>query len=281
MSARVYKLINRSEREALLAPLRGILGRWMEHYAAGDPTTCCTLLLADEAALDRTVARQWIQGTRLPGSEPALAMGLEEGWEQDLASVVLGERQAAALDPAGHKLIHELSAGLFAELGQRVLEALLPKQPAAGAVSWVSLGSTSLGWTSVADEPAAGVPALQSRSGDPTMLCECRLGERLTVLLALPPATVFECLASTPASSAGSLQLEPRSRALQSETVVLEAIVGEAEIAVEELGTLSVGDVLKLNRKIHQPVQLCVRGGGPVCVARLGALRGRTALQLT
>lgn len=269
MSARVYKLINRSEREALLAPLRGTLGRWMEQYAAGEPATRCTLLLAEEAALDRTVARQWIQGTRLPGSGPALAMGLAEGWERDLASLLLGERQAAALDPAGHKLIHELSSGLFAELGQGVFEALLPKQHTAGGTR------ASLSWTSLACEPA-----LQARSGDPMILCECRLGERLTVLLALPPATVFESLAPTPAPSSGSPHLEPRSRALQSETVVLEAIVGEAEIAVEELGTLSVGDVLKLNRKIHQPVQLVVRGGGPVCVARLGALRGRTALQL-
>jgi flagellar motor switch protein FliM len=113
------------------------------------------------------------------------------------------------------------------------------------------------------------------------MVCDCRVADRLSLLFALAPLTVLESLASVAARSVGAVQLEARGRALQSETVVLEAIVGEAEIAVEDLGSLSVGDVIKLNRKIHQPVQVCVRGGGPVCAARLGLSRGRTALQLT
>ena len=263
MSARVYKLINRSEREALLAPLSASIRRWAEQYAAGDPTVRCALLLADEAAPDRTGARQWLQGARPPGPEPALAIGLDEGWERGLAALVLGERQAAALDPAGRKLIRELSAELFADLGQGVLDSLSPKKQE-GAVSWAS---------SFAAESGLG--------REPAILCECRLDDRLTVVLAFSQSTVLESLASTASSSTGSVQLEPRVRALQAETVVLEAIVGEAVIPVAELGTLSVGDVIKLNRKIHQPVQLCVRGGGVVCVARLGALRGRTALQLS
>jgi len=275
MTAKVYKLINRSEREALLVPLRAFLERWMQNYAAGDPTMRCTLQLTDGPLLDGTLARHWLHGTRLPGTEPVLALGLEEDWQRDLAGLVLGERQAAALDPAGRKLINELSSGLFAELGQGVLDALIPKKHAAG-----SAHGPALNWTSLGADSLAGAPALQARSGDPAILCECRLGERLTVLLALPAATVFECLSSTAAPSANSQHLEPRARALQSETVVLEAIVGEAEIALEELETLSVGDVLRLNRKVEQPVQLIVRGGGPVCVARLGSLRGRTALQL-
>ena len=266
MSARVYKLINRSEREALLAPLSASIRRWAEQYAAGDPTVRCALLLADEAAPDRTGARQWLQGARPQGPEPALAIGLDEGWERGLAALVLGERQAAALDPAGRKLIRELSSELFADLGQGVLDSLLPKKKE-GAVTWASSFAAESG--------------LSARSGEPAILCECRLDDRLTVVLAFSQPTVLESLASTASPSTGSVQLEPRARALQAETVVLEAIVGEAEIPVAELGTLSVGDVIKLNRKIHQPVQLCVRGGGVVCVARLGALRGRTALQLS
>jgi len=60
-----------------------------------------------------------------------------------------------------------------------------------------------------------------------------------------------------------------------------EAVAGEAELALEELTTLAVGDVIRLNRKISEPLQLRVRGGGVVCAARLGSTTGRTALQLT
>jgi flagellar motor switch protein FliM len=75
--------------------------------------------------------------------------------------------------------------------------------------------------------------------------------------------------------------VEPLSRALQTQRVVLDGVAGEAELALEDLTTLAVGDVIKLNRRISEPLQLCIRGGGVVCAARLGASKGRTALQLT
>jgi flagellar motor switch protein FliM len=62
---------------------------------------------------------------------------------------------------------------------------------------------------------------------------------------------------------------------------VLDGIAGEAELALEELTTLAVGDVIKLNHKISEPLRVCIRGGGVVGAARLGASKGRTALQLT
>src|SRR5690348_3974161 len=98
MSARVYKLINASEREALLSLLNTGFGRWMQQYAAGDPTVLCTLLCADDRGMVMTDALQWIQAACPSGTAPALAIGLTEGWERELAGLVLGERQAA-LDP--------------------------------------------------------------------------------------------------------------------------------------------------------------------------------------
>lgn len=81
-------------------------------------------------------------------------------------------------------------------------------------------------------------------------------------------------------SKAAPGALEQRSRAMRSESVVLDAIAGEAEVAVEDVTTLAVGDVLKLDRAISEPLQVRMRGGGAVCSARLGALQGRAALQL-
>ena len=75
--------------------------------------------------------------------------------------------------------------------------------------------------------------------------------------------------------------VEPVSRALQAQVVELDGIVGEAELAVEELSTLAVGDVIRLNRKISEPLQVRLGGGAVVCAARLGSLKGRTAVQLS
>src|SRR5215472_1943766 len=126
MGARVYKLINGSERKALLSLLNTGIGRWTQEYAAGDPATRCTLLSAEDEGL--TGIRQWIQGTRPSRSGPVLAIGLEEDWERRFAGLLIGERQASVLDPAGTRLIRGLSSELFAELGQSVLGALLPKK---------------------------------------------------------------------------------------------------------------------------------------------------------
>jgi flagellar motor switch protein FliM len=98
--------------------------------------------------------------------------------------------------------------------------------------------------------------------------------------IVLWPATVMSSLAPT-APAPGSERVTPLSRALERQVVRLDALAGEAEIAFQELATLAPGDVLRLDRRLSEPVEVRVQNGGPVCSARLGTSRGRLALQLT
>jgi len=287
MAVRPFKLINHSEREMLTARLTDGIRRWSARYAPDDAQIRCVLALPSET-LPCPEPREWMLATR--HSAAVLAIGLPEDWPRGLAGLVLADlvgrqdpegrrdpagrrdlavrqdTQTVVLDPAGLQLMRELGAGLLEELGQSVLNAALaiPAASAEGGLVW----------------SRAPAPDLAGGPGDGRVLGHCTLGDTLQLVMTLWPETVQRCLAVEVPRSAGQAPIEPLSRALQEEAVALEGIAGEAELALEELTTLAVGDVIRLNRKISEPLEVRIRGGGVVCEARLGVSKGRTALQL-
>jgi hypothetical protein len=260
MEVRPYKLINRSEREILTARLIEGIRRWSVRYAPDDARTDCVLVLPGDDVVQLPEPREWVLATRQ--AAPVLTIGVPEDWPRGLAGLVLTERQAVALDPAGLQLLRELGAGLLEELGQSLLEAI---HPAEGSLAWRRITAPTF----------AGTPA------DGQVVGHCRLGDALDLVVTIWPDIVQRCLAASAPRRVAAAAVEPLSAALQAEKVVLDGIAGEAELVLEELTTLAVGDVIKLNRKITEPLQVCIRGGAVVCAARLGASKGRTALQLT
>jgi hypothetical protein len=259
MTIQPYKLINSSESAVLTARLLEGVARWVAQYALEETAARCTLETYGEPLPQ---AHEWVMGVRPSG--PVLALGLPEDWPRQLAGLVLPERQAVALDPAGVRLMQELGVGLLEDLGRSVIDSVLTKRSDADLV-----------WSRTA------APRSEPRPENSFVLCRCQLGAGMELRIALWPATVLACLSpAVPRPAVGSL-VEPVSRALQAQVVVLDGIVGEAELAVEELSTLAVGDVIRLNRKFSEPLQVRLSGGAVVCAARLGALKGRTAVQLS
>ena len=261
MTIRPYKLVNRTERGILTAWLTDGMRRWSTRYAPDDAQTHCMLVLPGEDTAQIPEPREWILATRQ--SAPVLAIGLADDWPRGLAGLVLS--QSVSLDAAGLQLMRELGAGLLEELGQSVLDAALATHAAEGGLVW----------------SRASAPAFAGGLADGQVFGHCRLGDTLDLIITIWPETVQRCLASDAPRRAAAAPVEPLSGALQAQRVVLDGVAGEAELALEELTTLAVGDVLKLNRKISEPLQVRIRGGGVVCAARLGASKGHTALQLT
>ena len=261
MSIRPFKLINRSEGQLLTARLSEAVLRWSTLYVPADPSPQCMLISADEVSVEFEQPCEWLLGTRASG--PALAIGLQGDWLRHLGGVLLTERHADALDPAGLALLRDVGSRMLEELGAGILDALSAKPPAEAAVAWTFAAS----------------PPMDAGAGNCFVFGQCQLGS-LSLLVVLWPGTVLASLAPTAPRRSNSLPVEALSKALQAEAVVLEGIAGEAELAVEELSTLAVGDVLKLDRRISEPLQVRIHGGDVVCSARLGASRGHTALQL-
>lgn len=263
MAVRHYKMLNASERETLAACVGEGVNAWAgEHLSCGDPAVC-TLVALEDAGAALTEEREWILASRSPSGE-MLAIGLPCDWPHELARLVLTGHSALSLDPAGVALMRAAGTRFIESLAHGVLAACHPGGPQERHLSCARVAA----------------PQIDLSAWSGYALARCQWGESPALLILLWPAAVLECVGAALQAKGSREPLEPRSRAVRSETVVLDALAGEAELAVEEVATLAIGDVLKLDRAISEPLQVRVRGGGHVCSARLGALQGRAALQL-
>ena len=61
---------------------------------------------------------------------------------------------------------------------------------------------------------------------------------------------------------------------------VLEVYAGESELALPELATLAIGDVIKLDRRLEDPALVKLGAGAPLCAGHLGTDGNHKAVQL-
>lgn len=257
MGIRAHKIINRSERALIERRLLEGLREWGERYAIVPLAPTCRIRPAEEKADDSVppVATWW--RCEQSGVQ-VLALGLPGDWPATLCRLLL---PASVLEGGAHpvsSLLRSLGVELLQELGETLLDALREAKPTARR-QW-------------REEPPATPPSVA---------VTCELAGVLTVQLRLETATIEACLGANTPPLPRSLPKGRLSDALRGERVTLEAVLGKAELSAAELMSVRVGDVLKLNRALHEPLELQVRGGGVVCGARLGLHVGRTALQLT
>lgn len=79
--------------------------------------------------------------------------------------------------------------------------------------------------------------------------------------------------------------LEPRSEATSRSKVFVQAMLGQCELTAQQLATLAVGDVIILDRSIHDPVALVLEPADRmapafVATARPGQRAGKLSIQL-
>lgn len=72
----------------------------------------------------------------------------------------------------------------------------------------------------------------------------------------------------------------PIRRAIEQNSVTLDVIAGDAELTLSDLQTLQVGDVVRLDRKLHELLRIGVVDGESICSGHLGATKGSKAVQL-
>ena len=68
--------------------------------------------------------------------------------------------------------------------------------------------------------------------------------------------------------------------ALLNEHLKLKVLAGEVQLELGLLQTIAIGDVIKLNTKINEPLQVFSDDGTRLCEAFLGSCDGRKSIQL-
>jgi hypothetical protein len=266
MGIRPHKIINRSERALIERRLLEGLREWAERYAIVPLAPSCRMRTAAEKPdeSEPPVAAWW---RCEQGGVQVLALGLPGDWPATLGGLLL---PASVLEGGAQpeiSLLRSLGIELLHELGETLLDALRGAKPV-----------TRRQWR---EEPPATPPTATMNGSLESIAVTCEMAGVLTLHLRIEAATVEDCLGAKTLPLPRGLPKGRLSEAVRGERVTLEAVLGTAELSAAELMSVRVGDVLKLNRALHEPLELHVRGGGVVCGARLGLHVGRTALQLT
>jgi len=252
MSPRPFLLLGDSDHRLLAQRVDDALAAWQREWlpdGAPGPVFCL------EAA---PRAERWLAAQS--GGSLHLLVGCTPGWLAQLGAQLVGEPQPdESRSTPGTSLAARLGEALVETLARR----LLGTTPAAAAAE--------LRWD------AEGVPEAWLAPGAGAALHG--LSPALPFVIALSPALVAASLPKARAGRDGREALAPRSGAVETCAVELQAVVGNAELELGELARLSPGDVIVLDRRLDEPLALQL-GVHRVARVQLGTAHGGKAVQV-
>ena len=102
----------------------------------------------------------------------------------------------------------------------------------------------------------------------------------LVVMALVAEATAFKSYSRASLAGASALKLSDLDTSLRAQSACLEVILGHTELSLADMMDLGPGDVLLLDRHIHQPLVLSATEGQVELPVHLGRQGDRFAVQL-
>ncbi len=256
-------MVNQSQRTLMLSQLRVCLDRWQQKWWAAEAPEL-TLVGLDATHFPEPNAAGWYVSMHSDQNHPV----------------------AAIPAPLSGLLANSLLAGVVdADVSPRPMTVLAILEGQA----WIDLlniiRDSALG--AGQDRPVAAsrtddfnLSAIR-QAYDGLQCIECRVGDQRLFCIYLWPEAVESWFKEIkPFTETRRNPIARLSDAVESEKVSLNVQVGRAEITVEELTALSIGHVIRLNRKLDKPVDVHVGENNPVCRGYLGAQGHHIAVKL-
>jgi flagellar motor switch/type III secretory pathway protein FliN len=256
MTAQPFRLYGETELARVHERLRAALRAWAEEWLA--VRTADVGAPAPPVSLEALQARSWLTANVV--GETLFGVGRVPYWQRALAELLAGVTDSA---DAGE-------SPLASRIEHRLLRAL-----AEGVASQGGIGG-ALEFAERAEPPTADL----ARPGSGYLSAVVRYGDTPLLEVLLAPPLALRLAGATGQGARRSEGLTARRQALGAEPVVLEVQAGSAELALADLQTLAVGDVLRLDRTLREPLAITVATEGTVCLGHLGLLHGRKAVQL-
>lgn len=260
MSDAIFWLASRSEQKWLTRKLQQAAASWCDHWSRENLPLTVDLL---GSASDIPVRMyRWQQGTTQDGLSVAVGVPIDTDW--GLRFVLTG----LAYDEVG-----AVRGAAACEIETAVLRGFVcTLLVQSGALTT----ETPIVWRT--ELPDAG--ALDSTRG--FVAAECRIpGSHTALSVVLFPETTRAYLADLTISAQHSkIAVRSLRQAVESQTINVEVIAGQAELLLQEIAALSVGDVLRLNRKIDEPLRVVIADSDLPVTGYLGMTGTRKAIQL-
>jgi flagellar motor switch/type III secretory pathway protein FliN len=195
-------------------------------------------------------------------SEDYLLLTLPRGFAASICERIFGAplelREDRALSPSEGSLLEELSARWMGALQHAWEEvAFLPCRPPEEDPSGDSGGINWLRWTT-----------------------ELRCGSlEGTISLSMAPSTALLLTGAGVIGRSGPSAPTSMVGRIGDVAVEMRAVLGQASLTLDELSSLRVGDVIALDRRAHDPVDLLI-DRRPLCRARAGVTGHVVAIEL-
>lgn len=258
MNARRFRLYGDSEIARITQGLQSAVDGWAEEWLVS---------VRPQVQVDRNSyavtdpAWQWRATDTTDVSANGIAVGCQANWIRAVKLLLTGIPDGG--DPAG---------GIAPGVGDALLTALI--DTVAGVSGRVATPSSRL-------VPMPVLDADLSRPGSGCLGAEVVLTAGATLRLVLWPELLERWLGDMPAGLPHDLPLVPVQQGLEVQSVTLEVIAGSAELSLTELQSLAAGDVIRLDRRLADPLAVLFDGEQQVAAGHLGALQGRRSVQLT
>jgi len=243
-------------REPLQKAFSAWAGEWLSPMAQG-----FELRVSSHSKEVPATAARWLVVSR--GDTALAAIGaLEDGVMETLVTGLAakdteGDTASRASRRLGEVLLQELAIGLMQAVDIKVDR---------GACAW-------------SPAPPRNQELTRPGSGWAYLKCEWGVCGSLSVLLS-PEVLAGTVDGATRHSGKNAKTVTPLRRAIEGRPVRVSVVLGEAELELCDLETLTAGDVIRLDRKISEPLSIRTESGDVVCGAQVGVLDGRRAIQL-
>ncbi len=252
MEVRPYLVLGASDQRFLLERIDAALAAWREDWL---PKNTPGFRLAP---VSQPQAERWLAADA--GERRRVLLGCPSGWIAEVGALLTAQTPNAAAATG----VPELAA----QVGEAVLKGL-----AVGIFRYCSGAAPA--------KPQWGdeaPPETWVRPGAGAAIYSCELSPGFPLVLALSPELVAASLPK--AQSTAREPLVAAWRAVEPCAVIVEAVVGGAEVELGELSQLAAGDVIVLDRELDDPLLLRLDIGEPVGQIHLGTAGGKKAVQV-
>lgn len=259
MQATPYKLINSAERVRLEKAVTDVAQDWSKHWlqmALAAPVECLT---ADVASSERSGPYQAYVSDGAVLLHAATASSLLHTFATQTFGASVNHVDPSANGPS--HLLREVFQLALLDLASRFRDAV------------------GVGEGADVDVIESAPDARVWRRGSGAALVKYPLGDESMVLVLSAPL-VRDLLATKREKTFAGSRPMSLMQCVESRSVTLQAWVGEAEIDLGLLHSLTSGDVIELDTHFQEPLQVSLPGISAAANAYLGHVAGRRSIQL-
>lgn len=250
-----YRLNSQLDKTALVDRLRDLLKAWREEWLQKPVELSLDWLSEEESA--NYIEGKWLLSGEAPDSW--LAWKFDSGLANELLSLMFNVplESATNLTP----LTQEISKECLASLGNAIFASFA--MPKYSGSEWAE---------SLAD--------VRISKGSGALIGIIK-GFALPQYIAIGGEVIKQMIGSKAGNAANSYPLVSRESVLGNHGTCLEVTMGTAQLTLEALANIEVGDVIKINTSIQQPLKVKTSEGVTIAGALLGVKDDYKAIQIT